>query len=116
VQFPPKTINGYRAGPGWDPVTGWGSPDAQQLIPLLARYATPRQSGQRSFPWGSSDAEVSTVNRGWDRTVVFGSDWTDPVGQRCVANPADSTTAAELTRHVYQSIGDESPISLAVST
>jgi subtilase family serine protease len=31
------TITGYQAGPGWDPVTGWGSPDAQVLIPLLAR-------------------------------------------------------------------------------
>jgi subtilase family serine protease len=40
VQFPPKTIAGYRAVSGWDPVTGWGSPDAQVLIPLLARYAT----------------------------------------------------------------------------
>jgi subtilase family serine protease len=30
------TITGYRAGPGWDPVTGWGAPDAQVLIPLLA--------------------------------------------------------------------------------
>jgi subtilase family serine protease len=39
VQFPTKTITGYRAGPGWDPVTGWGSPDAQVLIPLLARSA-----------------------------------------------------------------------------
>jgi subtilase family serine protease len=28
---------GYDAGPGWDPVTGWGSPDAQYLVPLLAR-------------------------------------------------------------------------------
>ncbi len=27
----------YHAGPGWDPVTGWGSPDAQVLVPLLAR-------------------------------------------------------------------------------
>jgi subtilase family serine protease len=27
----------YNAGPGWDPVTGWGSPNAQVLIPLLAR-------------------------------------------------------------------------------
>jgi subtilase family serine protease len=27
----------YQAGPGWDPVTGWGSPSAQVLIPLLAR-------------------------------------------------------------------------------
>jgi subtilase family serine protease len=41
VQFPPKTITGYRAVLGWDPVTGWGTPDAQALIPLLARYATP---------------------------------------------------------------------------
>jgi subtilase family serine protease len=35
--FPPVTITGYQAGPGWDPVTGWGTPDAQVLIPLLAR-------------------------------------------------------------------------------
>jgi subtilase family serine protease len=31
------TVAGYQAGPGWDPVTGWGTPDAQVLIPLLAR-------------------------------------------------------------------------------
>jgi len=30
------TITGYQAGPGWDPVTGWGSPNAQVLVPLLA--------------------------------------------------------------------------------
>jgi subtilase family serine protease len=41
AEFPPTTITGYRAAPGWDPVTGWGSPDAQVIIPLLARYATP---------------------------------------------------------------------------
>jgi len=35
-----QTITGYNAGPGWDPVTGWGSPDAQVLVPLLARYAS----------------------------------------------------------------------------
>jgi subtilase family serine protease len=40
VEFPPKTITGYAAGPGWDPVTGWGSPDARILVPLLARDAT----------------------------------------------------------------------------
>jgi subtilase family serine protease len=34
----PDKFPGYQAGPGWDPVTGWGSPDAQRLIPLLARY------------------------------------------------------------------------------
>jgi subtilase family serine protease len=31
------TVTGYQAGSGWDPVTGWGTPDAQVLIPLLAR-------------------------------------------------------------------------------
>jgi subtilase family serine protease len=31
------TITGYQAGPGWNPVTGWGTPDAQVLVPLLAR-------------------------------------------------------------------------------
>jgi subtilase family serine protease len=38
--FPPTTITGYQAAPGWDPVTGWGSPNAQVLVPLLARYAS----------------------------------------------------------------------------
>ena len=32
----PGGTAGYRAGPGWSPATGWGSPDAQVLIPLLA--------------------------------------------------------------------------------
>jgi subtilase family serine protease len=40
VQFPPQTFTGYQAARGWDPVTGLGSPDAQVLIPLLARYAS----------------------------------------------------------------------------
>jgi subtilase family serine protease len=39
AQFPPATTTGYQAAPGWDPVTGLGSPDAQVLIPLLSRYA-----------------------------------------------------------------------------
>jgi subtilase family serine protease len=37
VVFNGVTITGYQARPGWDPVTGWGTPDAQVLIPLLAR-------------------------------------------------------------------------------
>ena len=41
VRFPTQTITGYQAAPGWDPVTGWGSPNAQVLVPLLARYASP---------------------------------------------------------------------------
>ncbi len=40
AEFPHVTITGYQAGPGWDPVTGWGSPNAEALVPLLARYAS----------------------------------------------------------------------------
>ncbi|HET9078388.1 MAG TPA: S53 family peptidase [Acidimicrobiales bacterium] len=35
----PATIAGYPARPGWDPVTGWGTPNAQVLVPLLATEA-----------------------------------------------------------------------------
>jgi subtilase family serine protease len=38
VKFPAKTITGYQASSGWNPVTGWGSPNAQVLIPLIVRY------------------------------------------------------------------------------
>lgn len=43
VVFPNGTVTGYSAGPGWDPVTGWGSPDAQVLVPLLAQPDNPQQ-------------------------------------------------------------------------
>jgi subtilase family serine protease len=36
VKYTAGTVGGYQAAPGWDPVTGWGSPDAQILVPLLA--------------------------------------------------------------------------------
>ena len=36
VNTPPIGLGGYQAGPGWDPATGWGSPDARVLVPLLA--------------------------------------------------------------------------------
>jgi subtilase family serine protease len=41
VRFPPKTISGYHAASGWDAVTGWGSPNASALLPLLARNVHP---------------------------------------------------------------------------
>jgi subtilase family serine protease len=40
TEFPHRTITGYRAAPGWDPVTGWGSPNAEVLVPLLARHTS----------------------------------------------------------------------------
>ena len=40
VLCPTGVFTGYQAGPGWDPVTGWGSPNAQDLVPLLAHAAS----------------------------------------------------------------------------
>jgi subtilase family serine protease len=39
VMVAPNAVPGYQAGPGWDPVTGWGTPGAQAMVPLLAGYA-----------------------------------------------------------------------------
>jgi hypothetical protein len=39
VFWPTGLFTGYQAGPGWDPVTGWGSPNAHVLVPLLAHTA-----------------------------------------------------------------------------
>jgi hypothetical protein len=36
AMFPGQTIARYQAGPGWNPVTGRGSPSTQALVPLLA--------------------------------------------------------------------------------
>jgi subtilase family serine protease len=45
VFWPTRLFTGHQAGPGWDPVTGWGSPDAQFLVPLLAHQAHPGAAG-----------------------------------------------------------------------
>jgi subtilase family serine protease len=34
-------ITGFSAGPGWDPVTGWGTPKVSTLVPLLGEYTRP---------------------------------------------------------------------------
>lgn len=34
-----QTVQGYEAQPGWDAATGWGSPNAGNLVPLLAKLA-----------------------------------------------------------------------------
>jgi subtilase family serine protease len=39
VFWPTRLFTGYQAGPGWDPITGWGSPNAHILVPLLAHAA-----------------------------------------------------------------------------
>jgi subtilase family serine protease len=40
-----KRLKGYRTRPGWDPVSGWGTPNAQVLVPLLGKEVR-RHDGQ----------------------------------------------------------------------
>jgi subtilase family serine protease len=40
------TYTGYQAGPGWDPVTGLGSPNAAALVPILSRRRGRSRSGR----------------------------------------------------------------------
>jgi subtilase family serine protease len=34
-------IQGYDAAPGWDPVSGWGTPNVAKLLPLLTSHIFP---------------------------------------------------------------------------
>ena len=40
--------NGYSAGPGWDPMTGIGSPNVSMLLPALAGHRPPPVSSLRA--------------------------------------------------------------------
>ena len=33
--------DGYSAGPGWDPCTGWGTPDGTRLLQVMRSVAGP---------------------------------------------------------------------------
>jgi subtilase family serine protease len=52
--YPPVT--GYSAAPGWDPASGWGSPVASKLVPLLA--ASNAESGDQTAAAPSAHSRV----------------------------------------------------------
>ncbi len=47
-------VTGYTAAPGWDPASGWGSPIAARLVPLLA--ASTAASGDQATRLSSAPA------------------------------------------------------------
>jgi kumamolisin len=94
--------NGYTAGKGWDPVTGWGTPIANQLAQALKGSTATRvltttvSSGSGSVspscPSGCSVSVGGTVNvtanasPGWQF-----SGWSNQVGVSCSSNPCTFT-------------------------
>ena len=68
VTYSGVTVTGYQAAPGWDPVTGWGSPDAQVLAPsspLMADAPAPPEAGYVS---------VGRSKSAWARKMGFSRD------------------------------------------
>jgi hypothetical protein len=70
------TITGYRAAPGWDPVTGWGSPDAQVLVPL--RSVTRRC--YLACPGAVSGDQAQVACAGYGLGAVGGTELAQDVG------------------------------------
>ena len=62
AKFPHRTIAGYRAAPGWDPVTGLGSPNAQALVPLLGSHAN-HYGSSLSRPNGTNSVDYQPPKR-----------------------------------------------------
>jgi kumamolisin len=95
--YPVPNEPGYSAGIGWDPVTGWGSPIANNLVNALSGkqiLITGVDAGQGSVnpkcpgPGGCSEAVRSSVtvtttpSAGWQF-----SSWSTQTGQACPSNP-----------------------------
>ena len=53
------TNNGYSAGPGWDPVTGWGSPIASSLALTLSSAMVVFNTAPSTFPTGTLAGSIT---------------------------------------------------------
>jgi hypothetical protein len=64
MRFPPATVTGYQAAPGWDLVTGWGSPNAEVLrcshAPAESRLVKLRQRARGRARDGHGQAGCSS--------------------------------------------------------
>jgi hypothetical protein len=107
ASFPPVTIAGYRAAPGWDPVTGWGSPDANVLVPLLARYGDYTSGSSRPAryaPEMTLCAEGEARGKAEDILVVFeqrGID-VDKRSRELIGSCADLGTLNDWFRRAFK--------------
>lgn len=91
--FPGKKITGYEATTGWSPVTGWGSPIAQALVPLLARY-------------DGATSGVPSVNQKAAFCTVF-SDLS--TGLNSLTSLASKLRYVEANEKIVESLATEAP-------
>ncbi len=93
----------YIAGPGWDPVTGLGSPNATVLVGDLTPFAAPTSSEPRVFLYGSPRFGEAPL------TVTFSLSATGGTGAyptRGVSfGDGNASTFVATTTHVYPTPG-----------
>jgi hypothetical protein len=61
VTFGNRTIAGYPAAPGWDPVTGWGAPTRR--CSCRCWPATPAPDRPRALPGGHTSPRFIAISR-----------------------------------------------------
>lgn len=87
--------NGYSAAPGWDPVTGWGSPVGANLALDLAQYlsfALSNSGGITTNQGSSGSNEISvTLQSGLTKPVTLTCASGLPVRSSCSFNPQSAT-------------------------
>jgi kumamolisin len=84
--------NGYSAGPGWDPVTGWGTPIGASLALAMGPNFTLTNSGSVVVNQGSSGSTQVTVtlHNGQVQPAVLACTGGLPLRASCSFNPSSA--------------------------
>jgi len=116
----------YNAGPGYDLVTGWGSPNGQNLINDLALQAGPKapsftltaSPGYLTIYTGSSGTSTITVN-GWggfaDSVNLSVSGLPNGVTPTWSTNPTTGASVLKLTASSSANTNSASPTLLTIT-
>ena len=109
--------NGYAAGPGWDPVTGIGTPIVGALLPELARSVPPTSNLTAHLLASSASGPVplavhfSVLAAGGSGTyplegIAFGDGNATPAGAGAVAHPYEAAGVYPAQGYVEDSGGN----------
>ncbi len=107
--------NGYRAGTGWDPVTGIGSPIVSALVKALVVPARPSPGTLQTFVYAAPRFGPAPLNTTFAVSVTGGSGTTALEGVAFGDGNASLTTNGSLT-YLYPKAGVYSAVAFAVDS
>ena len=84
--------NGYSAGVGWDPVTGWGTPVANNLAPALSPSPSPSTSTTTSITVLLSSTSTSSTGTTSTFSSIASSSTTTTSQPPLITNTLTTTT------------------------